>query len=167
MNLTIRAAEPDEAEAIWRLTREAYEPDRERVDPPSGVFTETVAEVRRAIEAGAIYVAAYDAAIVGAARVEPAVGVEHVGPAAGAGALYCGRVAVHPAAQGRGIGTALMRRVERHAVEGGYAAVVIGVRVGLPENLRFYERLGYRVVGSASHGGYAAPTYYHLRKEMR
>lgn len=166
MILTIRAAEPDEAQAIWRLTREAYEPEQGRLDPPSGVFKETAAEVRRAIEAGAIYVAAYDAAIVGAARVEPAAGVEHVGPADGAGALYCGRVAVHPAAQRHGIGTALMRRVERHAAEAGYAAVVLGVRVGLPENLLFYERLGYRVVGQASHGGYTVPTFYHLRKDL-
>jgi hypothetical protein len=41
-------AGPAEAEAIWRLTVEAYRPDRERLHPPSGVFGETVPDVQRA-----------------------------------------------------------------------------------------------------------------------
>lgn len=163
MSLIIRAAEPAEADTIWRVTLEAYAPDRERIDPPSGVFKETVADVRRAMEQGTVYVAVSDDAIVGVARAEAAVEGEH---GFDSDALYCGRLAVLPSRQRHGVGTELMRCVERHAAECGYPAVVLGVRVGLPELLRFYQRLGYRVVGEATHGGYPGPTFYRLRKEL-
>jgi predicted N-acetyltransferase YhbS len=155
--ITIRAAEPAEAEAIWRLTVEAYRPARERLHPPSGVFRETVADVQRAIDEGAVYVARGGGNIVGAVRVQPARDQD---------ALYCGRLAVLPAARHRGIGTALMERVERHAREAGYPAVVLGVRLELPDNLRFYARLGYRIVGEESHPGYTRPTFAWLRNDL-
>jgi predicted N-acetyltransferase YhbS len=109
--ITIRAAGPAEAEVVWRLTVEAYLPDRERLHPPSGVFRETVPDVQRAMDEGTVYVAQCGADIVGAVRVQPARDQD---------ALYCGRLAVLPAARRRGIGTALMERVERHACEAGY-----------------------------------------------
>ena len=155
--IMIRAAGPAEAEAVWQLTVEAYLPDRERLHPPSGVFRETVPDVQRAIDEGTVYVAQCGADIVGAVRVQPARDQD---------ALYCGRLAVLPAACRRGIGTALMERVERHAREAGYPAVILGVRLELPDNLRFYARRGYRIVGEESHPGYTAPTFAWLRKDL-
>ena len=70
--ITIRVAGPAEAEAISRLTVEAYGPDRERLHPPSGVFRETVPDVQRAMDEGTVYVAQCGADIVGAVRVQPA-----------------------------------------------------------------------------------------------
>jgi predicted N-acetyltransferase YhbS len=154
--IAIRPAGPAEAEVVWWLTAEAYLPDRARLHPPNGVFRETVADVQRAIEEGTVYVAQCGADIVGAVRVQPARGQD---------ALYCGRLAVLPAARCRGIGTALMERVERHACEAGYPAVILGVRSELPDNLRFFARLGYRIVGEESHPGYTAPTFAWLRKD--
>jgi predicted N-acetyltransferase YhbS len=156
--ITIRAAMAVEAEAVWQLTLEAYLPDRARLHPPSGVFRETVADVQRAMDEGMVYVAERAGAIVGAVRVQPARGQQ---------ALYCGRLAVLPAARRQGIGTALMERVERHARESGYPALVLGVRLELPDNMRFYARLGYRVVGEESHPGYTRPTFAWLRKDLR
>ena len=63
--ITIRAAGPAEAEAIWRLTVEAYLPERARLHPPSGVFRETVTDVQRAMDEGTVYVAQCEAALVG------------------------------------------------------------------------------------------------------
>ena len=71
-----------------------------------------------------------------------------------------------PAVRRRGIGTALMERVERHACEAGYPAVILGMRLELPDNLRFFARLGYRIVGEASHPGYTTPTFAWLRKDL-
>ena len=136
---------------------EAYLPERARLHPPSGVFRETVTGVQRAMDEGTVYVAQCGADIVGAVRVQPARDQD---------ALYCGRLAVLPAARRRGIGTALMERVERHACEAGYPAVVLGVRLELPHNLRFYARLGYRIVGEESHPGYTTPTFAWLRKDL-
>ena len=55
--ITIRAAGPAEAEVVWRLTVEAYRPERERLHPPSGVFRETVSDVQRVMDEGTVYVA--------------------------------------------------------------------------------------------------------------
>ena len=154
----IREAIASEAEALWQLTRQAFEPDRDRLDPPSGVFKETADDVGRAMVEGAIFVALRGGTPVGAARVRPADRVDE---------LYCGRVAVAPLARRRGIGTALMGHVEHYAAETGCSSVVVGVRIGLPENLRFYQRLGYIAVGEAGHEGYTQPTFVWMRKELQ
>lgn len=56
------------------------------------------------------------------------------------------RVMVHPDAQGRGYGAALMREAERIGRELGLAALHVTVRDGLGLGA-FYGRLGYREVG--------------------
>jgi GNAT superfamily N-acetyltransferase len=50
---------------------------------------------------------------------------------------------VRPDRQNRGIGSALMREVERCAVRAGAARVSLGVGVDNPDARRLYERLGY------------------------
>lgn len=158
MSLVIRVAVEAEADAIWRITREAYLPDRDRLHPPSGVFRETVDDVYRTMSEGTIYVALRGTILLGAARVHAAMHDPD--------ALYCGRVAVAPSAQHQGIGTALMEQVECHARAAGYARIVLGVRLELPGNRRFYERLGYRAEREEAHPGSATPTYLWMRKEM-
>lgn len=56
------------------------------------------------------------------------------------------RVMVHPGAQGRGYGAALMREGERVARDQGWEALHLSVRAGSGLD-RFYTRLGYQVVG--------------------
>lgn len=163
--ITIRCAAPAEAEAVLRLTWEAFAAYRDLLDPPSSVFRETTATVEQAMAAGAIYVAVHEGAMVGV-REDAMIGAVRVYPAEQEHALYCGRLAVLPAARGLGIGTALMRRVEQQAAEEGYPAVVLGVRLQLPDNRRFFERLGYHATGEATHAGRATPTFAWLRKDL-
>jgi predicted N-acetyltransferase YhbS len=157
MALTLRQATADEAGVIWQITHTAYLPDRDRLHPPSGVFRETVEDVRRAMQEGVIHVAELDGAVVGAVRTRRHEHEE---------ALYCGRLAVLTSARRRGIGRALMDCVERHGVESGYRAVVLGVRLELPENLRFYQRLGYQIIDEERHPGFDHPTFLWMRKEL-
>jgi [ribosomal protein S18]-alanine N-acetyltransferase len=65
--------------------------------------------------------------------------------------LQVRRVAVDPACQGRGVGTALMDWARQEAGRRGCAEVWVGVRAQLPRNREFYERLGYRVVAEHRH----------------
>lgn len=158
MSPIIRVAVDAEAEAVWRITQEAYLPDRDRLHPPSGVFKETADDVYRAMTEGTIYVALRGTGLLGAARLHAALHDTT--------ALYCGRVAVAPSAQHQGIGTALMEQVERHARAAGYTGIVLGVRLELPGNIRFYQRLGYRAERAEAHPGYSTPTYLWMRKEI-
>ncbi len=156
MEITIRPAVESEAEAILCLTQTAFAAHG-NLDPPSGVFQETVDTVLQAMAEGTVYVAVRGADLVGVVRVRALAELP---------ALYCGRLAVRASAQGQGIGTALMARVERQARAEGYPAVVVGVRVQLPGNIRFFQRLGYQVYAEHSHPGYDRPTYVRLRKDL-
>ena len=154
-SLSTRLAVPEEAEGILRLTLAAFAVHGDRLDPPSSVFQETVADVRQAMVEGQILVAEREGEMVGAARVRPLDEQE---------ALYCGRLAVLPALHGQGIGAALLDAVERLAIGDGYPAVVLGVRVQLEQNLYFFTKRGYVVTGEHSHPGYTRTTYVRLRK---
>jgi len=156
MELTIRYARADEAEGILRLTQASFA-SQGSLDPPSGVFLETVDSVLEAMTAGVVYVAEHEGELVGAARVRPIDDPR---------AIYCGRLAVRVDVQNRGVGHALMAQVERHARAEGYPAVVVGVRLGLPRNLRFFQKLGFRIISEHSHAGHEQPTYVRLCKDL-
>jgi GNAT superfamily N-acetyltransferase len=57
------------------------------------------------------------------------------------GTCFIGRLIVHPAHQGRGIGTALMKEIEKHFPQAGRFEIFTGHRS--ERNLRLYAKLGY------------------------
>jgi ribosomal protein S18 acetylase RimI-like enzyme len=71
-----------------------------------------------------------------------------------ASALYVNRLAVMPAHQGRRLGAACMRWIERHAARHGYRAVRLDALAANERLLGFYRRLGYRERGRRAHGGW-------------
>jgi GNAT superfamily N-acetyltransferase len=73
--------------------------------------------------------------------------------------VHVRRVAVDPASQRQGIGTALMAWVQDYAHAMGCSEVRVGVRRQLPGNLRFYQRLGYALVAEHRHPGYRQVTW--------
>jgi GNAT superfamily N-acetyltransferase len=82
------------------------------------------------------------------------------------GCLHVRRVAVDPAFQRQGIGTALMAWVHDYARTQGYAEVRVGVRRQLPRNLRFYQRLGYTVTAEHRHPGYQEITWVEMQRSL-
>lgn len=55
---------------------------------------------------------------------------------------------VKPQYRGRGVGTMLMRFIERNLARQGFTTVTLNVAKQNPDARRLYERLGYRVTGS-------------------
>jgi len=80
--------------------------------------------------------------------------------------LHVGRVAVLPAYRRQGVASALMRWAEGQARALGLSAVQIGTRLQLPENIRFYQQLGYEITEQAYHQGYEQPTFVWMRKTV-
>ena len=140
---------------MHRLTQLAFA-EYGRLDPPSGAIRETEASVRANLEAQGGAVALLDNAPVGCLRFERRS--DH---------LHVRRVAVDPAHQRQGVGLALMEWIHHYARREGFHEVRVGVRVQLPGNRRFYERLGYTLLERHTHKGYAQPTWEELRLLLR
>ena len=81
-------------------------------------------------------------------------------------AMYLDRLAVRPAARGRGVAGALVAAVEAFATASGAARVTLGVRLALAGNIRMFERLGYVETGREAHPGFAKPTSAKLAKPV-
>lgn len=141
---------------VHELTVAAFVEYRGRLDPPSGVFAETVADVARdlAAEAGAVAWAGSEP--VGAVRLAPRP--DH---------LYVGRLAVLPANRGRGVGEALLAFAAERARALGLPEVRVEVRAALPGNVDYFRRRGFTVVGVQPHPRQPAATTVTLAQAVR
>jgi ribosomal protein S18 acetylase RimI-like enzyme/8-oxo-dGTP pyrophosphatase MutT (NUDIX family) len=128
-----------QAPLVHRLMRAAFA-EYGHLVPPSGANLESVADVVKAIEQGGAVLAWLAGEPVGSARfrVEP-------------DELYVGRVAVLPEYRGYRIGVGLMQHMEQVAQQHDRQQIRVGVRMQLPENVSFYQRLGYELVAIEDH----------------
>ena len=153
---TVRAAHASEAARIAQVMRAAFGEYRGVIEPPSGALAVDARGVRDLMELGGILACESEGRIVACVfhRTHP----DHV---------YLGRLAVVPAFRGRGLGAHLVAGVEALAVAAGRERVRLGVRLALPRNRAFFERLGYWEVGLDSHEGMTVPTFAWLEKRIR
>jgi GNAT superfamily N-acetyltransferase len=140
MSFEIRRALPEQAPLVLQIMQAAFAEYAGMLNPPSGANHETLADVEKAMGDGGALLAWDGDRAVGSARFRPEPDC-----------LYVGRVAVLPAYRGRGIGAALMWAMEDVAREAGRSKIRLGVRMALPGNLTFYEKLGYAVVEVGPH----------------
>jgi GrpB-like predicted nucleotidyltransferase (UPF0157 family)/GNAT superfamily N-acetyltransferase len=145
-----------EAPALLQVIHAAFEEMRGRLDPPSVALSESADSLQSLFARGEhAALAIVDSAAVGCVFMLR-TGVE----------LYAHRLAVTPPARRRGVGRALMSYAEQLALMAGCMYVRVGVRLALPQNRAFFERLGYAAIVEAAHAGYTAPTFAHMVKEL-
>jgi ribosomal protein S18 acetylase RimI-like enzyme len=70
------------------------------------------------------------------------------------GHLLVENIAVHPDAQGRGLGRALMEFAEQEAGRRGFARMALVTHEAMTENQAIYARLGYSEVDRRAEDGY-------------
>jgi ribosomal protein S18 acetylase RimI-like enzyme len=153
--IRIDAATRDQGEQILAVLVEAFEQYRTILDPPSGVFHETPASIRRKLEMGGGFVARDSVALVGVVLYQPYPDY-----------MYLGRLGVLPAYRGGQIATRLCASVEQAAQERGLPRVQLAVRLALTDNQRFFQSLGYQVVSYHSHEGYTEATFVTMEKAL-
>jgi GNAT superfamily N-acetyltransferase len=125
----IRAAVADDAEALIRAIAAAYSVYASRnLDLPP--VSEGVADD---IAVHSVWVAELNGSVVGGLSL--VVGDD--------GHAHLANVAVRPDCAGQGIGRALIVRAEAQCRSRGVRELSLTTHVGLPENVRFYERLGW------------------------
>ncbi len=137
-----RQARESDLPGIREVIRTAYARYSDRMDrPPAPVL----ADYHAAVQAGRVWVLG-----------EPVAGVlvlDDVRDGAGDG-LLVENVAVRPAAQGAGLGRALMEFAERQARARGLRRLVLYTNEVMVENLAFYAKLGYRETARRTEDGY-------------
>lgn len=141
----LRAADPFDWPALLTLIARAFAGMEGRIDPPSSLHRLTAEGLARMAREGEVWV-------LGA----PAFATMALTPEADA--LYLGKLAVEPAAQGKGHGRRLVDLAAERARVLGKAGVRLQVRVELAENQAFFRRLGFRETERTAHPGYDRPT---------
>lgn len=134
MSLTVRAAEPRDAEAIAALLGQlGYPVDTAAIVPRLerlGIVGDTVA------------VAELDGTVVGLAHLQVSPALEHDRPAAKVGALV-----VDDSSRRRGVGKALVAAMEEEARSRGCGLFYLTTSEGRGDAHAFYEQMGLQQTG--------------------
>jgi GNAT superfamily N-acetyltransferase len=154
VTLTVRSAGAADAEPLVQLVHAAFADYEGRLTPPSGAHAETAETIRERLEQGAL-VAEADAGPVGCLFYRDQ-GRD----------LYIGRLAVLPSWRGRGVGKMLMESAAELGRDRGVEALVVGVRLQLPENIGFFASLGFRPFDVGTHDGFRHPTFLWMRRPL-
>lgn len=132
VDFNIFEAAPEDAVALLDVQKKAFMQEAERYNafrmPP---LTESVEDVVEAFGEGTLLKAVADGRIVGVIRSREAGGTCHIG-----------RLAVDPAYQDSGIGSALVQAVEAGCPDARRIELFVGSRS--EKNIHVYEKLGYR-----------------------
>jgi ribosomal protein S18 acetylase RimI-like enzyme len=136
--LSLRRATAADLTTIRDLIDAAYARYLTRMDKPPGPM---LRDYGPSIEAGATWVAG--SPIIAVLTLYPRD--DH---------LLIENVAVHPSAQGRGLGHALMSFAEQEAARLGFNRTTLYTHEVMTENQAIYARLGYTEVERRSEDGY-------------
>ncbi len=154
-SITLTSAVESDVPLLLALVHAAFEEYRPLLDPPSGAHRETLDTIAKKRAEGGAFIAWKGETALGCVLIEPEED-----------ALYLGRLAVLPEYRGLGVARLLIEAVENQARSAGLNKVTLSVRVQLPRNRAFFERLGYQFAAYNYHDGHAEPTFLTLEKHI-
>jgi ribosomal protein S18 acetylase RimI-like enzyme len=140
-DMTIRGAVAEDAVAIASMLYESFAEFRPLYTSRGFAATAvSVEEVMVRMTEGPVWVALWEDSICGT-----------VAAVARNGALYVRGLGVLPRVRGKGAGEALLRQVQKFAIEHGLETLLLTTTPFLDSAIRLYERFGfYRTPGSST-----------------
>ena len=138
--MDIRPARVDEAAGLSGLARESYAPYVERMSAEPAPMNSDYAAL---VEAGVVWVAEHDDAVVGLLVLE-----------AHPDYLLLDNVAVSVDAQGTGVGSRLLDFAEERARDLGLGEIRLYTNEAMTENLAYYARRGFTETHRSVDHGY-------------
>ncbi len=126
-----------------------------RIDPPSSAFALTPQALKAKADTEIAYAAFDGAQIAGCIFCRPE-----------AETLYIGKLAVLPAAQGKGIGKRLLGAAEATARELGLDSLRLETRIELVDNHATFAAWGFRKTAENRHAGFHRTTSIEMRKAI-
>lgn len=138
----------DDWAELLALLHAAFAGMEGRIDPPSSLHRlDETSLAAKAAEETLILAHDADGRLAGCVFLKPE-----------ATALYVGKLAVAPDAQGRGIGRSLMLAAEDAARAAGRRRLRLQTRVELTENHATFAAMGFVETARTSHPGFDRPT---------
>ncbi len=150
-----RLARVEDAPAVVSVIHRAFAQYDGELAPPSGAMGETPATVTARLGDERCVVALDGTSLIGCVFYE--VRDKEV---------YFSRLAVLPDYRGRGLARRLIAEVEAAARAARIAAVTLGVRIALTDNIAFFAALGYREISRHAHSGFSQPTSLTMEKRL-
>jgi ribosomal protein S18 acetylase RimI-like enzyme len=129
MSPSIRPAAHTDLPVVQEIVRAAYTHYIARIGREPGPMLDDYGAL---IDAGRVYVAERNDAVQGILVLIPQND-----------AMLLDNVAVAPAAQGSGLGRAMLAFAEQAAIEAGYDSIKLYTNEAMTENIALYTRLGY------------------------
>ncbi|MBB4274937.1 GNAT family N-acetyltransferase [Rhizobium mongolense] len=126
-----------------------------RINPPSSALSLTPQSLAEKTLNEIGYVVLEDEDLLGCMFLRPEPGC-----------LYLGKLAVAPAAQGRGIGRLLLQVAEAAARERLLSALRLDTRIELTGNHSVFAAWGFAKTAEKSHPGFDRVTYIEMRKVL-
>jgi len=127
-----------------------------RIDPPSSAHRLTAAGLKAKAAAEVGYAALAGGALCGCVFLKPEP----------PDFLYLGKIAVDPAAQGRGIGRRLCETALAEARARGLPRLRLQTRVELTANHACFARWGFVKTGATAHPGFTRPTSIEMQRTV-
>jgi GNAT superfamily N-acetyltransferase len=149
-----RWSEADRLDELLALIHGAFGPLA--IDPPSSALKETLADIAARTASQTVLIAQAQGCLAGSVFLVPE-----------GDALYVSRLAVAAAWRGHGIGRALMDAARAEARHVGAKRLTLRSRIALADNVAFFRRLGFAIVGAETHPGYSTPTSYAMALDLR
>ena len=150
-----RIARVGDAAAIAELVRLAFSTQSRPTNPPSSALRETAATIAEHFTRGGGAVLEVDGVMVGAVLWNEEDG-----------ALYIGRLSIHPEHRRRGFARALVVEAEREARRAGFTRMTLGVRLELEDNWRLFKSCGFEDKELRSHEGFSQPTWVLMERRL-
>ncbi len=140
MSVSIRAARAADIDAIQSCVDAAYQHYIERIGKPPGPMLDDYAA---RVAAGQAWVAEVDDELRGLLVLIP-----------GDGYLLLDNIAVHPDAQGQGVGRRLLDLADAEAAGRGIPELRLYTHIKMTENIALYHHLGWEETGRGEQDGY-------------
>jgi GNAT superfamily N-acetyltransferase len=155
--LTIERISPDfqDWDGLLALILNAFAYMNGVIDPPSSALALTPESLRAKAAQETVFLATNGERLLGCIFV--AEKTDH---------FYVGKLAVDPAAQGKGIGRRLLETAEQHARKHGKPAIELQTRIELTGNHKAFQQLGFQETARTAHPGYSHPTSLTMRKAL-
>jgi tRNA threonylcarbamoyladenosine biosynthesis protein TsaE len=154
-NPSTRLAQVGDAAAIAELVRLAFSTQSRPTNPPSSALRETAATIAAHFAGGGGAVLEVDGVMVGVVLWNEQDG-----------ALYIGRLSIHPEYRRRGFARALVDEAEHAARRLGFSRMTLGVRLELEDNRRLFQSCGFEDKELRSHEGFGVPTWVLMERRL-